>query len=288
MAGRVQARRAHILATLLEVTQEQVRVGILLTGIGLDAALVRDVPGVALSATPPVWRDADKYEIEYCCHAPGGNQSQHPGSVSMTAVDRKVEFLEPRKEKRQAGRGTKLTLPRLERLVEVLMKGNYTVTACRYVGISESTFHSWRMRGEFELDRLTSGAEGLMIMESLEGDDPDTDRASIEHMWNHRPAKFKATEWPYVVFVFQTERAKAAAEISLVQGIQSAATGGDWRASSWMLERMYPDRFGRRERVSLEGVAGGSPMAVEHVVTVDELDVALSNLIELQKRKRRT
>lgn len=223
-------------------------------------------------------RDADCYEIEYCSHVRGGNQRQHSWSVSMTAVKRKLEFLEPRKEKRRAGRGTKLTLPRLERLVEVLMGGNYTVTACRYVGISEFTFHSWRMRGELELDRISSGVDGLQFMESFEGVNSDTgvDRATTDHMWNHRPARCKATEWPYVVFVLQTERAKAAAEISLVQGIQSAATGGDWRTSSWMLERMYPEKFGRRERVSLEGVPGGSPMAVERVVTVDELDVLLT------------
>lgn len=46
-----------------------------------DLARLRagDVPGVALSGTPPVWRDADNYEIEYCFQVPGGNQRQQSG-----------------------------------------------------------------------------------------------------------------------------------------------------------------------------------------------------------------
>lgn len=206
----------------------------------------------------------------------------------MTDTEPILEFLEPRKERRRLGRGTMLTLPRLDKLVQVLMNGNYIVTACRYAGISESTYHAWRMRGELEVDRLSSISDVLVIMEAFDGKDPDTgiDRASTGHMWTHRPAKFRAAEWPYVVFAFQTERARAAAEIRLVQTVQYAATGGDWRASSWLLERMYPDRFGRRERVSLDGVAEGRRIALEHVVTVDELDLTLAKLIENRKRPK--
>lgn len=35
------------------------------------------------------------------------------------------------------------------------------------------------------------------------------------------------------------------------------ASEGDWKAAAWLLERMYPDEYGRRERHEIEAEVGG-------------------------------
>ena len=48
------------------------------------------------------------------------------------------------------GRHTKLTPELQQKLVELIAAGNYVVTACRYVGISDDTYARWRERGRTE------------------------------------------------------------------------------------------------------------------------------------------
>ena len=54
------------------------------------------------------------------------------------------------------GRRSKLTQQLIERICEQVEAGNYIRTACGNVGISESTFHAWREKGE-------SGVGGLYL-----------------------------------------------------------------------------------------------------------------------------
>jgi len=54
------------------------------------------------------------------------------------------------------GRRSKLTKQLIERICEEVEAGNYIRTACGNVGISESTFHAWREKGE-------SGFGGLYL-----------------------------------------------------------------------------------------------------------------------------
>lgn len=195
----------------------------------------------------------------------------------MSATDSEfLEFLEPPRAKR--GRGSVLTLPRVEQLVTIISAGNYVTAACGFAAISESTFHSWRARGEIELDRVAS-IEGVDLPAILETAFSDPDALTAAHMWDHKPARFTAREWPFVVFHLQMQRARAAAEMRIVQVIHKAAMAGDWRAGAWWLERTMPDRYGARDRLALEGSDGG-PVKVETVVTVEELNSKLAKVIE--------
>jgi hypothetical protein len=45
------------------------------------------------------------------------------------------------------------------------------------------------------------------------------------------------------------KRAEAEAECKSVAVIDAAAQGGTWHAAAWRLERMFPDRWGRRQRL---------------------------------------
>jgi hypothetical protein len=55
----------------------------------------------------------------------------------------------------------------------------------------------------------------------------------------------------YATFVEELEAARANAKVSLLTIVRAAAPR-DWRAASWLLERLWPQQFGRRDRVELQ------------------------------------
>lgn len=188
------------------------------------------------------------------------------------------------------GKDSALTLTRLNSITNVIAAGNYITTACQFAGIGENTFHRWRARGELEVDRVACLPRTNIdrIMESFEGKDPRSpdangqpmDRASADWMWKNRPRQFDPVEWPYVIFQFQIERARAAAEIRTIQNIHKAAGTGNWQAGAWWLERTMPEKYGRRDHLNIEGSKPGDPIRTETVVTVDALNKKLAALLD--------
>ena len=61
---------------------------------------------------------------------------------------------------------------------------------------------------------------------------------------------------PFCSFLERMEKARAEGEVSLVARIAQAGRE-TWQANAWLLERQYPDRWGRRERHEHTGRDGG-------------------------------
>lgn len=154
-------------------------------------------------------------------------------------------------------------------LVQALADGNYISTACQYVGIGESTYYEWRERGQREVERLDlEGLDGeAMALEACCGD-------SLEAL-DRCPELFDPGEWAFVVFKYQTERARSRAEVDTLKLIRTAADTS-WRAAAWFLERTRPERYGPRQNVNLAG-SPGSPVEVK-TVTVDEVEAKIEML----------
>lgn len=55
------------------------------------------------------------------------------------------------------------------------------------------------------------------------------------------PEPFDPDEWAFVVFKYQTEQARARAEVSSLKLIRDAGDTS-WRAAAWYLERNHPER----------------------------------------------
>ena len=54
----------------------------------------------------------------------------------------------------------------------------------------------------------------------------------------------------------ELKKAEVEAEAALVNYIRTEAQSGTWQAAAWILERRYPERWGKRERVEHEHGVG--------------------------------
>lgn len=59
---------------------------------------------------------------------------------------------------------------------------------------------------------------------------------------------------PYREFCAAVKKAQEAFEADQVQVIAKAGKDGSWQASAWLLERRYPDRYGRRDRLDVRAI----------------------------------
>jgi len=66
-------------------------------------------------------------------------------------------------------------------------------------------------------------------------------------------------------FAQQVNDAEATAMRVRLARVEKAAQGGDWRADAWVLERQFPEAFGKH-RVEVSGPNGGSI-----AITADDL-----------------
>lgn len=186
--------------------------------------------------------------------------------------------------KHPGGRPSRLNTRIATAIINALRAGNYIKTACEYAGIGNSTYQEWMNRGMVELDRVNAlghEAEEIVVQaETVENTMPDgqvqyTSR-SLEQLFNFVPEPFNEVEWPYVVLHQQVTRARAQAEVRAMATIQQAAPE-NWQAAAWFLERTAPEKFGRRERINLEGSTDGAPI---EIVSVDALEEKLSKFIK--------
>ena len=67
--------------------------------------------------------------------------------------------------------------------------------------------------------------------------------------WKKRGEK---GEEPYKTFLERVTEAEAIGEMLHVEIIHDTAVSGNWLSSAWLLERKYPQRFGKREQMALQ------------------------------------
>ncbi len=104
------------------------------------------------------------------------------------------------------GRRTRLTPEVMRVITNVIAKGGSDKAAYEAVGIGETTFYAWLKKGE------VARRSDSVYREFWEG----LTRARSLHQMYH------------------------------LGTINAAADKGDWRASAWILERRYPDVYGKQ------------------------------------------
>ncbi|HXF72327.1 MAG TPA: hypothetical protein VNO79_06935 [Actinomycetota bacterium] len=175
-------------------------------------------------------------------------------------------------------RPTKLSPEVQARICQAIRAGNYRETAARYAGIGISTFYAWLQRGERaaeELARLGELPRRALLAEARARGLKLPRRAKTADL----PRLLLGEEAAFLEFRDAVERALVEAEVADVALIERAAQEGHWQAAAWRLERMFPDRWGRR-RIEHTGEDGGPIRLALQGLTDEELDDALSRLLE--------
>lgn len=116
----------------------------------------------------------------------------------------------------RTGRPTKLTPALQERILKLVRAGNYPETAAASIGVGRTTYYRWMERGE----------------KCAKGDEAYRD-------FREALTRAKAT-------------AEAAALAKVSKGFADKVRGPE--RAQWYLERVAPDRFGRRDKVVVENI----------------------------------
>lgn len=121
------------------------------------------------------------------------------------------------------GRKSKISPEMTDMIVDAISRGNYIETASAYAGIHKDTLYEWLKRGAREKYRLQQDPEAK----------PNPDEAL------------------YVDFHTRVQKALASSEMGDLDVI-SAASGTQWQAAAWRLERRFPDRWGRKDHLKTD------------------------------------
>lgn len=123
-------------------------------------------------------------------------------------------FEEPKKP---VGCPPLFTEDRANRVLEAVRRGLTYKQAAAYAGISYSTLNRWRI-------------EGRKRAESGNGDEG----SEICKFWK------------------ALQEANGEAAFRLVGRVDAAAEAGDWKAATWILERRFPDQWGKERGIELD------------------------------------
>lgn len=159
----------------------------------------------------------------------------------------------------ERGRPTKLTYEIIKRITDIVRAGNYLETAAAHAGIDKTTLHRWMKRGAREEERVEKESDLEM--------DPK--------------------EKIYVDFCHSIKKAIADSEIKDLLIIGKAAEM-DWKASAWRLERRFPTKWARREKLDLDAAVktetvNREELLVEQRITSDPTSAEL--LKQLYRRQ---
>jgi transposase-like protein len=122
---------------------------------------------------------------------------------------------------------------KIEAFLNYLRLGHYINQACAMVGLAESTFYYWRKEAEEIEEAVDKG-------EVYEEDLSDSESNLLE-------------------FLVSVKKARASAEAHHLAKVREDPS---WQSSAWWLERSFPDRWGRKDRVEVTGKDEG-PLIVE-------------------------
>jgi hypothetical protein len=152
---------------------------------------------------------------------------------------------------------TKLTPEVVALFTTSIRAGASLDTAAKYVGVAQGTMRKWLSEGRNALQRAGSPEEA----------DP----------------KYR----DQVAFVVEVDEALSEFKINLT-GTILVAGREQWQANAWLLERRFPDEFGRRQRID-HANAEGQPFQVAPTPLFDPSklsDDELDTLISLAEKAR--
>ena len=137
-------------------------------------------------------------------------------------------------------RPSKFTPEVRQKIVNAVRGGNGRETSARLAGISEATLYNWLQRGRQEKrGQFKDFNEAVQKAEA---------EAEVEAVLLIRQAAIGGQ----VVSRKTTSRTTGAGET--VTRVDETYSRPEWQAAAWLLERKYPGRWGKRDRLQVEHV----------------------------------
>lgn len=172
---------------------------------------------------------------------PKHGKASKPTTAPTTGNDRRaapdLPTPPPRPRAGIGGRPTKLTAKIIKEADGHLRMGAHIETVSALLGISAQTWRTW----------FLAGARAKRLAEESGQPVPPAHRLAVQ-------------------FLETVRVARAYAEQQALARIRAAASGGQWKADAWWLERSHPGRYGRA--LALTGEGGGA-VKVEATSVVD-------------------
>lgn len=145
-------------------------------------------------------------------------------------------------------RPSKLTDTVTERVASLIMGGSYANRAAEAAGIGERTFYRWMKEGEAIADKVEAFEDKVDAWNDLSYAER-RDARERKPLDSEVPSEAEVAKWQF----WQTiKKAEAEAEARNTALIQTQASKS-WQAAAWWLERKFPDRWGRKDKVQLDG-----------------------------------
>lgn len=176
------------------------------------------------------------------------------------------------------GRNSVITREFCDAFCELLEEGKTITECCEEFGLDQPRYYAWRDKAEDGIEPFKSFIDRAeKIREEVPTKMPRRTKLTKElcdeicryiEMGNYidrsceavgiNPSTFytwkkkgKRGIEPYATFLKRVEKVEAKAEMKHLGIIHDVAEGGNWLASAWILERKYPNRFGKREQMAL-------------------------------------
>ena len=172
------------------------------------------------------------------------------------------------------GRPTKLTPSVQAAIVQAVSLGVPIKTAGSYVGVSEKSLTEWLARGQGRHSVRGSTKAYAAFAEAVE-------QARAQDEVRRIARLEQAARGGQVIFRKVQESVNAAGEV-VKRVIEERHTEPQWTADAWFLERSYPDRWGRRERLDLHVAieAAAAKVASDLGLTADEVLLEARQLLQ--------
>ena len=137
-------------------------------------------------------------------------------------------------------RPSKFTAEVRQKIVNAVRGGNTRDVSARLAGVSEATLYNWLERGR----RETKG-QFREFYEAVQTADAE---AEVEAVLRIRQAAIGGQ------LVSQKTTTRTNRDGETVTRTEETYTRPEWQAAAWLLERKYPGRWGRRDRLEIEHV----------------------------------
>ena len=127
-------------------------------------------------------------------------------------------------------------------ICHLIAAGNYLITACHAVGISDNTFTNWLERGQAEIDANDTAGKFFAFFRAVKKAEADREATMAQRVIDAAMPGVRKTVTKVATYQGAPIMGKDGKPVTYDE---HTWTGGDWLAAMTFLERRHSERWGR-------------------------------------------